>query len=56
MDFGLTGKLGEYYLTQQYQKNRVAGKSGGVSFAELAAAKVAEQSDVSGMSFKDMWR
>lgn len=56
MDFGLTGKLGEYYLTQQYQKNRGAVKSDGVSFAELAAAKAAGQENVSGMSFKDMWQ
>ena len=41
MDFGLTGKLGAYYLTRQYQKNRAAGKSDSVSFAELAAAKAA---------------
>ena len=56
MDFGLTGKLSEYYLAQQYQKNGVAGKSSGVSFAELAAAKASGQSDVPGMSFKDMWQ
>ena len=55
MDFGVTGKLGGYYLAEQYRKN-AAGKSEGVSFAELAAAKAAEQSDVSGMSFKDMWQ
>jgi len=56
MDFGVTGKLGGYYLAGQYRKNAAAGKSGGVSFAELAAAKAAGQSDVSGMSFKDMWQ
>ena len=55
MDFGVTGKLGGYYLAEQYRKT-AAGKSEGVSFAELAAAKAAEQSDVSGMSFKDMWQ
>lgn len=55
MDFGVTGKLGGYYLAEQYRKN-AAGKSGGVSFAELAATKAAGQSDVSGMSFKDMWQ
>ena len=43
MDFGLTGKLGEYYLAQQYQKNRAAGKSSGVSFAEIAAGKAKQQ-------------
>lgn len=56
MDFGVTGKLGGYYLAEQYRKNAAAGKSEGVSFAELAAAKAAEQSDVPGMSFKDMWQ
>lgn len=55
MDFGVTGNLGGYYLAEQYRKN-AAGKSDGVSFAELAAAKAAGQSDVSGMSFKDMWQ
>ena len=55
MDFGVTGKLGGYYLAEQYRRN-AAGKSDGVSFAELAAAKAAGQSDVSGMSFKDMWQ
>ena len=55
MDFGVTGKSGGYYLAEQYRKN-AAGKSGGMSFAELAAAKAAEQSDVSGVSFKDMWQ
>lgn len=52
MDFGLTGKLSEYYLAQQYQKNAAAGKSNGVSFAELAAAKAAEKTE--GASFKEM--
>ena len=56
MDFGVTGKLGGYYLAEQYRKNAAADKNGGVSFAELAAAKAAGQSDVSGMSFKDMWQ
>ncbi|MDE7430033.1 MAG: hypothetical protein K2N00_12370 [Lachnospiraceae bacterium] len=58
MDFGVTGKLG-YYLAQQYQKNGAAGKNSGVSFAELAAMKAEKmtgQSNVSGMSFKDMWK
>ena len=54
MDFGVAGKLGGYYRTEQYRKNAVADKNGDVIFAELAA-KAAEQSDVSGMSFKDMW-
>ena len=54
MDFGVTGKLGGDYLAEQYRKNAAADKNGGVSFAELAAAKETGQSDVSGMSFKDM--
>lgn len=56
MDFGVTGKLGGYYLAKQYRKNAAAGKSGDVSFAELAVAKAAGQSEASGMSFKDMWQ
>ena len=55
MDFGVTGKLGGYYLAEQYRKT-AAGKREGVSFAELAAAKATGQSEVSGMSFKDMWQ
>ncbi len=59
MDFGVTGKLGGYYLAEQYRKNG-AGKSEDVSFAELAAAKAAgevtEQDNISGMSFKEMWQ
>ena len=42
MDFGVTGKLGGYYLAEQYRKNAAADKNGGVSFAELAAAKAAQ--------------
>lgn len=60
MDFGLTGKLGEYYIAQQYKKNGAAGKSDGANFAELAATKAAEkaagETNVSVMSFKDMWQ
>ena len=56
MDFGVSGKLGGYYLAEKYRNNAAADKNGGVSFAELAAAKAAGQSDVSGMSFKDMWQ
>ena len=55
MDFGVTGKLGGYYLAEQYRKN-AAGKSEGMSFAELAAAKTVGQPEMSGMSFKDMWQ
>ncbi len=41
MNFGLTDKVGGYYLAEQYRKN-AAGKSEGISFAELAAAKAAQ--------------
>ncbi len=56
MDLGVTGKLGGYYLAEQYRKNAAAGKSEGVSFAELAATKAVEKGTVAGMSFKDMWQ
>ena len=56
MDFGVTGKVGGHYLAEQYRKNAAADKNGGVSFAELAAAKIAGKSDVPGISFKDMWQ
>ncbi|MGN0345878.1 MAG: hypothetical protein ACI4E5_01750 [Suilimivivens sp.] len=55
MDFGVTDKLGGYYLAEQYPKN-AAGKSEGVSFAELAATKAVEKETASGISFKDMWQ
>lgn len=55
MDFGLTGKVGGYYLAERYQKS-VTGKSEGVSFTELAAAKMARQESVSGMSFEEMMK
>ena len=48
MDFGVTGKLGGYYLAQQYQKN-AADKSDGVSFAALASTKAAEKRTVVGI-------
>ena len=50
-DFGVTGKLGGYYLAEQYRKN-AAGKSEGVSFAELAATKAAGKTE--NVSFKEM--
>ncbi len=56
MDFGVTGKPGGRYLAEQYPKNAATDKNRGVSFAEIAAAKAAGQSDVSEMSFKDMWQ
>ena len=56
IDFGVAGKLGGHCLTEQYRKNAAADRNTGVSFAELAAAKAAGRSEVSGMSFKDMWQ
>ena len=55
MDFGVAGKLGGYYLAEQYRKN-ATGKSEGVSFAELAAAKMERQENVLGMSFEEMMK
>lgn len=52
MDFGVTGKLGGYYLAEQYRKNAAADKNGGVSFAELAATKAAGKTE--NVSFKEM--
>lgn len=60
MDFGLTGKLSEYYLGSVYQQSKAAEKSEGVSFQDAISAKSAEkvsgQINVTGMSFKDMWQ
>ncbi|MDE7250661.1 MAG: hypothetical protein K2N82_12450 [Lachnospiraceae bacterium] len=56
MDFGVTSKLGGYYLVEQYQKKGATGKSSGVSFAELAATKATEKGTAVEMSFKDMWQ
>ena len=53
MDFGVTGKLGGHYLAGQYRKN-AAGKSEGVSFAELADAKAAGKTE--NVSLKEMLR
>ena len=52
MDFGVIGKLGGYYLAEQYQKNVVPDKNRGVSFAKLAVKK----ETAAGISFKDMWQ
>ncbi len=56
MDFGVTGKLGGHYPAEPYRKNAVSDRNAGVSFAKLAAAKVAGQSEAAGMDFKDMWQ
>ena len=56
MDFGVTDKLGGNHLAERYRKSAAADKNGGVSFAELAAAKAVGQPNVSVMSFKDMWQ
>ena len=34
MDFGLTGKLSEYYLGSVYQQSKAVGKREGVSFQD----------------------
>ncbi len=52
MDFGVTGKLGGYYLVEQYRKNVAADKNGGASFVELAATKAAGKTE--NVSFKEM--
>ncbi len=52
MDFGVTGKLGGYYLVEQYRKNVAADKNGGAGFVELAAAKAAGKTE--NVSFKEM--
>ena len=52
MDFGVTGKLGGYYLAEKYRNNAAADKNGGVSFAELAATKAAGKTE--NVSFKEM--
>ena len=54
MDFGVTGNLGGYYLAEQYRKNAASGTSGGVSFAELAAAKSADKTEGVNVSFEEM--
>lgn len=41
MDFGVTGRLEAYYLTEQYRQNTEDGTIKGLSFAELAATKAA---------------
>lgn len=51
---GLNGALAGMY--QCADKTQKTATNGSVSFAELAAAKAVGQSDVSGMSFKDMWQ
>ena len=56
-DYGLLGKIGGYGAAGIYQKGKTAD-SGGVSFAELASAKAAqnvtEQTSATGMSFEEM--
>lgn len=52
MDFGVTGKWEPYSLMEQCQKRAAAGKSAGMSFAELAALGTLgkpRQPDVSGV-------
>lgn len=60
MDFGLTGKLSEYYLGSIYKQSKATGKREGVSFQDAICAKATEkvsgQINVTGISFKDMWQ
>ena len=57
MNFGITGNIGGYYLSEQHRKNIEAAKNNGVSFADsLAIANAEEQDNVSEISFKDMWQ
>ncbi|KAI4445045.1 hypothetical protein C823_007298 [Eubacterium plexicaudatum ASF492] len=56
MHFAVTDNWGGHDPAKQYRKNVVEGKREDVSFAELAAAKAAEKSNVSAMSLKDMWQ
>ena len=55
MNFGITGNIGGYYLSEQHRKNIETAKNNGVSFADsLAIANAEEQDNVSEISFKDM--
>lgn len=54
MDFGLTGKLNEYYLGNLYQQSKATGKSSGASFQNVISAK--EMENTTGTSFKEMWQ
>lgn len=49
MDFGV---IGGYCLTKQYQKNRTMEKSEGVSFSEIAAAKMTQKAE--GANFEEL--
>lgn len=60
MSFGLTGNINQYYLGNYYRQNKTTEKSNSVSFQSTISAKatekVTEQTDATGMSFKDMWQ
>ena len=56
MDFGVTGKLGGHHSAEPCQKNAVSDRNAGVSFAKIAAANAAGQSEAAGMDFKDLWQ
>ncbi|MDE5577980.1 MAG: hypothetical protein K2J11_11410, partial [Oscillospiraceae bacterium] len=56
MNFGITGNLRGYGLSEQYKKSIRTEKSESASFAEVVAAKAKEQDNVSEISFKDMWQ
>ena len=54
MDFGVTGKLWEYGINNRTSVMTEKNIDG--SFAEIAAAKVADKGNATGMNFKDMWQ
>ncbi|MCH5251952.1 MAG: hypothetical protein J1F22_03160 [Lachnospiraceae bacterium] len=52
MDFGVTSKMAEYYLTNRYQKNKATEAADGTGFLNAISAKAAEKTE--GMSFGEM--
>ena len=52
MDFGVTSKMGGYYLANHYQKNKAAGAADSTRFLSAISAKAAERTE--GMSFEEM--
>ena len=52
MDFGVTSKMGEYYLANHYQKNKAALAADSTGFLSAISAKEAERTE--GMSFEEM--
>lgn len=54
MDFGVTSKTSEYYLTNLYQKNKAAGAADSPSFLSTVSAKAAEKTE--GLTLEEMWK